>query len=108
MDFDAMTKSRTQDVSRRTALPRNSALPSAADAAMRGGPAAPSIAAFGGGFMGFSEQSNEPNPDDWFECKDDHSVIAGPFEGVNVLMTKNEFGVRRWMDTEIKGNLRLV
>lgn len=106
MDFDAMQKAQSA-TTRRTALPRNSAMP---DAFKRGAdqPGAPSIAAFGGGFMGFAEESNEPDPDDWFENKQVHVVVAGPFEGVKVLMTKNEFGVRRWMDTEIKGNLRLV
>ena len=61
----------------------------------------------GGGFTGFAEEE-EDDANDWFSNKEEHVVMAGPFEDVNVLMTGKDFGVPKWTNTEMKGSIRLV
>ena len=74
MNFDMMQASAAQN--RSTAMTRRTAMHRGIETPKNNKP--PSIAAFGG----FAVEDDGPNPDDWFENKEGHEVLAGPFTGV--------------------------
>ena len=69
---------RATDVVRRQAIPRRTAMHGPSP---RAGKGPPSIAAFASGFA-IEEEDSGPDPNDWFENKDEHFNLSGDFEDV--------------------------